>query len=324
MRIPIVNRKGGVAKTTTAINLGAALAQATELGIATRDYTTLIVDMDPQASATYALATRGAGRGPDLGHVLIDGASADEAIRPTSTPNLILIGACEALGDETVIRRLRRVDGFHTHLRDALARLETPIDVVLLDCPPAIGLPMTLAMVAGQQFIVPTKLERFSLHGTGQLFRFMDRMIALRSASAEPVAGIMGILLTDVNYQLHDALDRETALRREYGLMVFDTVIRRNVTVERAQTHSRTVFQDDPRLRSSGAQCYRNLAAEVLLRGVAAGRVHPDTLSREVLLRGRRLGLLRAERTCASSDGAPLPAPDDHTRREASHGATHG
>ena len=305
MRIPIVNRKGGVAKTTTAINLGAALAQAAELGIAARDYTTLIVDMDPQASATFTLACPGAERGPNLGDVLLHGVCADEAIHPTTTPNLFLIGACGALGDESIADRFARTDGFRTVLRDALARLETPVDIILLDCPPATGLPMTLAMVAGQQFIVPTKLERLSLRGTGQLFGFLERLISLRSASGDPVADLMGILLTDVNYQFHDAVERETALRRDYGSAVFETVIRRNVAVERAQTQLRTVFQDDPRLRTSGAQGYRDLAAEVLLRGAAVGRVDPAMLSREVQLRGRRLGLL--DRPSAGSAASAHP-----------------
>lgn len=91
MKIPIINRKGGVAKSTTTINLGAALAQASRLGIATRDYRTLIVDMDPQASTSFALRRGAEDEGLNLGHVLIEGVHIEEAIRPTTTPNLHLV-----------------------------------------------------------------------------------------------------------------------------------------------------------------------------------------------------------------------------------------
>lgn len=177
--------------------------------------------------------------------------------------------------------------------------LETPFDFVFFDCPPGIGLPMTLAMIAGDRFIIPTKLERFALHGTGRLFSFIDRLVELRKRSPEPMAGILGILLTDLNYQFVDAGEREEEIRREYGTAVFETVIRRNVTVERAQDNFNTIFQEDPRLRSTGAQGYRDLAAEVLLRGAALGKVDPSTLSPDVSLRGQRLGLL-------AEGGAPV------------------
>jgi chromosome partitioning protein len=300
MRIPIVNRKGGVAKSTTTINLGAALAQASQLGIARRDYRTLIIDMDPQASTSFALSRGAEDEGPNLGSILMEGMHIEDAILPTSTPNLYHISACEALGDEDELVRLSRVDGFRTRLRDALAMLETPFDVVLFDCPPGIGLPMTLAMIAGDRFIIPTKLERFSLHGTGRLFRFMERLIALRENSAEPMADILGVLLTDLNYQFVDAAEREAEIRADSGSAVFDTVIRRNVTIERAQDHFHTIFQEDPRLRSTGAQCYRDLGAEVLLRGIGWSAVQPADLSEDVQLRGARLGLLPAPHPAAA------------------------
>lgn len=187
---------------------------------------------------------------------------------------------------------LTRIPGFLTRLRDALKMLETPFDFVFFDCPPGVGLPMTLAMIAGDRFIIPTKVERFALHGTGRLFNFIDRLVDLRRRSPEPMAAILGILLTDLNYQFVDAAQREGEIRGEYETAVFETVIRRNVTVERAQDSFRTIFQEDPRLRSTGAQGYRNLAAEVLLRGVALRMVDPGDFAPEVVLRGERLGLL--------------------------------
>ena len=304
MKIPIVNRKGGVAKSTTTINLAAALAQAEELRIASRGFRTLIIDMDPQASTTYALTLGQEDEGVHLGHVLMDGLHIEEVIRETTTPNVHLIAACEDLGDEDVVFGLREVPGVLTRLRDALAMLETPFDFVLFDCPTWIGLPMKLAMIAGDRFIIPTKVERFALHGTGRLFKFMDRLIALRTHSPEPMAAILGILLTDLNYQFVEAEQREAEIREAYGSAVFETVIRRNVTIERAQDSFRSIFQEDTRLRSTGAQGYRDLAAEVLLRGAALGMVDPSALSQEVLLRGQRFGILAGPAGAPAQPGA--------------------
>ena len=303
MKIPIVNRKGGVAKSTTTINLAAALARASDLRIATRDFRTLVVDMDPQASTTFALTLGKEDEGFHIGHVLTAGPDGgaplhiEEAKRETSTPNLHLIAASEDLGDEDELLRLAAVPGFRTRLRDALAMLETPYDFVLFDCPTQIGLPLTLAMVAGDRFIIPTRLERLALHGTGRLFKFMDRLIALRARSPEPMAGILGILLNDLNYQFADAEEREAEIRAEYGSAVFDTVIRRNVTIARAQDSFLTIFEADPRLRSPGAQGYRDLAAEVLIRGAALGMIDRGELADDVVLRGQRLRLLAPDAT---------------------------
>jgi chromosome partitioning protein len=298
MKIPIINRKGGVAKSTTAINLGAALAQAQDLGLAHRDYRTLILDLDPQASTSYALTGGSEDKGPNLGHVLIDGLHIEDAIRSTATPNLHVIAASETLADEEELvrialpvgasdeQRARFLRRFRTRLRDALEMLQTPIDVVLFDCPAGIGLPLALAMTAGERFLIPSKVDRL-----GRLSGFLDRLIALRAGSPYPMARILGILLTDLNYQLADTADREAAVRATYGPAVLDTVIRRNVTIERAQEAFRTIFQEDPQLRSSGAHSYRDLAAELLLRSVGAG-VNETDLSDDVRMRGTRLGLL--------------------------------
>ena len=310
MKIPIINRKGGVAKSTTAINLGAALAQAEDLGIATRDYRTLIIDLDPQASSTFALTGGHDDEGPNLGNVLIDGLHIEDAIRSTATPNLHLLAASEILGDEEELVRLALGPGigeerratflrrFRRRLLDALGMLQTPIDIVLFDCPAGVGLPLTLAMTAGDRFIVPSKVDRL-----GRLYRFLERLVTLRESSPYPMAQLLGIVLTDINYQLADTRDREEEIRSSYAEWIFETVVRRNVTVGRAQEAFRTIFQEDPQLRSSGAQSYRDLAAEVLLRGIDSG-IRPADLSAEVRLRGARLGILRD----TSSDALPSAA----------------
>ncbi len=291
MRIALVNRKGGVGKSTTTINLGAALARARDLGIAVRGYSTLVVDMDPQASASFLLTGGRESEGPNVGHVLLDGLNVEEALRPTTTPGLSVVAASEALGEEEALLSAPDAPALRARLRDALGALRTPFDFVLIDCPPGLGLPMTMAMIAAERFLIPTRLERFSIEGTGRLFRFMERLIELRIGSPEPMASVLGVLLTDVDYQLADAPEREAEIRAEYGTAVFDTVIRRNVTIERAQDSGRTIFEADPRLRSSGARCYRDLAAEVLLRAASAGHTDPHDLTEEVRLRGQRLNL---------------------------------
>jgi chromosome partitioning protein len=300
MRIALVNRKGGVGKSTTTINLGAALARARELGIAVRGYSTLVVDMDPQASASFLLTGGRESEGANVGHVLLEGLTVEEALRPTSTPGLSVVAASEALGEEGALLSAPDAPALRARLRDALDALRTPFDFVLIDCPPGLGLPMTMAMIAAERFLIPTRLERFSVEGTGRLFRFMERLIELRTESPERMAAVLGVLLTDVDYQLADAPDREAEIRGEYGSAVFDTVIRRNVTIERAQDSGRTIFEADPRLRSSGARCYRDLAAEVLLRAASSGYTNPHDLTEEVRLRGQRLNLYD---TSASGDG---------------------
>ncbi len=307
MKIPIIN---GVTKSTTAINLGAALARAGDLGIASRDYRTLIIDLDPQATTSFALTGGSGDQGPNLGHVVIDGLHIEDAIQSTTTPNLKLIAASETLGDEEELVRLALASGttdeqrsrflrrFRRRLSDALEMLQTPIDVVLFDCPATVGLPLTLAMTAGDRFLVPSRVDRL-----GGLDRFLDRLIALRAASPYPMARILGIILIDLNYQLADTAEREAEIRSSYGGGVFETVVRRNVTIERAQEAFLTIFQEDPSLRSTGAQCYRDLAAEVLLRGLGCG-IDPADLTPEVRFRGTRLGLMRG----SPADALTIPA----------------
>lgn len=299
MKIPIINQKGGVAKSTTAINLGAGLALAGDLGLARRDFRTLVIDLDPQASTSYALTGGREDAGPHLGDVLLAGVHIEDAIRHTSTPNLTLITAAEALGsDEELLKiafsggatdpqRLAFMRRFRRRLLDALAMIQTPTDIVLFDCPAGVGLPLTLAMTAGDRFLIPSKVDRL-----GRVYRFLDHLIALRAGSPYRMASIMGILLTDVNYQVGDTQEREVEIRAAYEEYVLDTVIRRNVTIERAQKGFRTVFEEDPQLHSSGAQCYRDVVAEVLLRGIGCG-IDPDELTPEVKMRGARLALPR-------------------------------
>jgi chromosome partitioning protein len=284
IKIPLINRKG----STTTVNLAAALAQADKLGLASRSYRTLLIDLDPQATASFALTGGRPDEGLHAGHVIMDRVHIEEAIRPTSTPGLFVLASCETFADEEETARLAQIDGIGTRLRAALKMLESPFDCILIDSPPTFGLPLTLAMVAGDRFI----LEPFALHGAAHLYRFIDRIIAFRQRSLDRMAAIMGVLLSDQDYQLADTAQREAEIRAEYGTAVFDTVIRRNVTIDRAQDRMRTIFQEDPRLRSAGAQCYRDLAAEVLIRSAVEGRVNSDELTPEVRLRGERLGVL--------------------------------
>lgn len=291
LKIPIINRKGGVAKTTTTLNLGAAFAQARQLGIARRDFRTLVVDMDPQGSTTLALSATTSAQ-PHVGDVLLRRLSADEAVRATLTPNLHLIAAYEGFGQDEEVMRLGRIDRMRTLLRDGLTGMDAPFDFVLFDCPPSLGLPLALAMIAGDRFLIPTRLERPAQHGPTRLCRYLDELIALRQASPEPMASILGILLVDVSYQLNDAAESEAGMRADYGDAVLDTVIRRTVAIDRANHAFHTIFQHDPSLASPGAQCYRDLAGEVLLRGTQLGYVDPTDLSEGLRLRGDRLHIL--------------------------------
>lgn len=226
----------------------------------------------------------------------------EQTLHPASTPNLSLLPpgspGLDGPGRNAQAERLGR------RLRVVLAELSTRFDTILLDCPPGAGLPLALAMTAGEHFVVPSRLEHAGEDGSGALYAFLERLIELRRTTPGATARLLGIVLTNLNSQIRDAAAREARLREAYGSAVFATVIRRKVAIERAHDGLRTIFQEDPRLRTSGAQSYRDLAAEVLIRGAAAGAVRPETLTPEVRLRARRLARLASEQ--ASAVGTPL------------------
>ncbi len=246
--LAIANQKGGVGKTTTAINLGAALA-ALERRV-------LLVDCDPQGNATRGLGVEP--EAPHLYHVLSGQAQITEAIRDTGFPNLGLVPAGRDLVGVEV--EFVGLDGWQYRLRRALAGVVAGLDLVLLDCPPSLGHLTVLALAAAERVLVPMQCEYFALEGISALIKTLRRV----RGSSNPRLTLGGILLT-----MHDErtnLSREVAeeVRRHFGGRVFETVVPRNVRLAEAPSHGQPILQYD--IKSRGAEAYLALARELLGR----------------------------------------------------------
>jgi chromosome partitioning protein len=248
MILAIANQKGGVGKTTTAINLGA--------GLGALEKRVLLVDCDPQGNATRGLGITASQ--PHLYHVLSGEAALAGAIRPSGFPNLDLVPAqrdlvgveVEFVGEPRWEERLSRV----------LAEVVDRYDTILLDCPPSLGHLTVSALAAADGVLVPLQCEYFALEGISELLATVERV----QQSLNSALVIAGILLT--MYDERTNLSREVAeeIRRHFADKVYDTVVPRNVRLAEAPSHGLPIFQYD--IRSRGAEAYLALAREFLRR----------------------------------------------------------
>ncbi len=248
----IANQKGGVGKTTTAVNVAACIAEA--------GFATLLIDIDPQANATLGLGVA-KDTEPNIYDVLAGRCSLGEALADTAIERLKLVPAHPDLAGANI--ELPREPGSETRLREALVGVRERFDYVLLDCPPSLG-PLTVnALVAADRVIVPVQTEYFALEGLAGL---LDTL-ALIQRELNPRLTVAGMLLTMHDGRTRLARDVEREVREHFPALVFDTVIPRNVRVGEAPSFGRPVTHHDP--HCAGADAYFELAKEVVRAGAA-------------------------------------------------------
>ena len=246
----IANQKGGVGKTTTAVNVAACIAEA--------GYRTQLVDVDPQGNATVGLGVSRDG-GPGLYDVLCEEVAAIDAVRPTGVDHLAILSSTPDLAGATM--ELPRMEGSEGRLREVLEPLRERYAFVLLDCPPSLG-PLTInALVAADRVIVPVQTEYFALEGLAGL---LDTL-SLIQRELNPRLTVAGMLLTMHDNRTKLGQDVEREVREHFPSLVFNTVIPRNVRLGEAPSYGQPVIHYDPHCAGAGA--YFELAKEVAQRG---------------------------------------------------------
>ncbi len=247
--ICIANQKGGVGKTTTAVNLAAGLSLLKK--------SILLVDCDAQGNATSGLGFDHHELKKHLYHAIVGLADPVDVIRPTPMTNLFMIPSdTDLVGIEVDLARRKGREGV---LRDLLASLR-PFDYILLDCPPSLGLMTINALTASDSVIIPMQCEYYALEGLSQLVK----TIRLVKHNFNPRLHIEGILLTMYDYRIRLAYQVAREVRTHFRDLVYRTTIPRNIKLSESPSHGKPIFIYEP--RSRGAESYLALATEFLRR----------------------------------------------------------
>jgi chromosome partitioning protein len=266
--VPVVafaNQKGGVGKTTTAVNAAVSFAQ--------RGYRVLLIDADPQGNATSSLGIDKLAVGRSIYDVLVDSLPLIEAVEATDRPGLDIVASTPTLAGAEI--ELVEAEGRETRLRHALTGLLPHYDVVLIDCPPSLGLLTVNALTAARSVVVPIQCEFLALEGLGQLMTTVD----LVKRGLNPALDVTGVLMTMFDARTRLSAHVVAEVRRYFPHRMFGTVVPRSVRLAEAPSYGQAIVEYDP--SSRGAEAYEAFVSELTTRLQLPPRYRPVRESAE-------------------------------------------